>query len=133
LAPALTPPAPATVSFLLTWLTQQLPALPRAILAVLTALDTGVQNSLRYNRREELDIQSTATALVVGSGSCRDYAVVFSSKPDKRPHTLTSKSKPVKRIVVHPDLKMLDIVQFLEFGKFSSIRKRSHITEFFLY
>jgi transglutaminase-like putative cysteine protease len=77
LAPALTPPAPATIPLLKTWLAQHLPAAPRDPIAFLAALNTGVQNSLRYNRRDEAGIQPAATTLTLGSGSCRDYAVVL--------------------------------------------------------
>ena len=49
----------------------------RDTLALLAALNTGVQNSLRYNRRDEPGIQTAAATLALGSGSCRDYAVVF--------------------------------------------------------
>jgi transglutaminase-like putative cysteine protease len=77
LAPALTPPSPASVLFLQTWLAQYLPCTPQDTLTLLTALNTGVHSSLRYNRRDEPGIQTAATTLTLGSGSCRDYALVF--------------------------------------------------------
>jgi transglutaminase-like putative cysteine protease len=77
LAPALTPPAAATVPLLQSWLATHLPAPPTDTLPLLSALNTAVQNALRYTRRDEPGIQSAATTLALRSGSCRDYAVLF--------------------------------------------------------
>jgi len=77
LAPALTPPAAEATPLLLAWLSQHLPSRPGDTLALLTALNVAVKNSLRYNRRDEPGIQSAATTLALGSGTCRDYAVLF--------------------------------------------------------
>ena len=36
-----------------------------------------MHQALRYTRRDEPGIQSAGTTLALGSGSCRDYAVLF--------------------------------------------------------
>lgn len=75
LAPCLTPPAdPAALR---TWLGRHLPDPPRETISFLTALNGAVRQSLLYNRRDEPGIQSAATTLALGSGTCRDYAVLF--------------------------------------------------------
>jgi transglutaminase-like putative cysteine protease len=57
------------------WLAQHLSAPPVETVAFLTALNAAVNVALRYTRREEPGIQSPATTLALGHGSCRDYAV----------------------------------------------------------
>ena len=77
LAPALTPPAAEATPLLVSWLARHLPTPPRETLPLLTALNVAVKNSLFYNRRDEPGIQSAAITLALGSGTCRDYAVLF--------------------------------------------------------
>lgn len=77
LSPELTPPAADAVPALRSWLAQHLPVLPAETLTLLTNLNTSIRNSLRYTRREEPGIQPAAATLAHGSGSCRDYAVLF--------------------------------------------------------
>jgi transglutaminase-like putative cysteine protease len=77
LAPALTPPSAEVSPLLISWLARHLPTPPRETLPLLTALNGAVKNSLRYNRRDEPGIQSAAETIALGSGSCRDYAVLF--------------------------------------------------------
>jgi transglutaminase-like putative cysteine protease len=77
LAPELTPPHPGTTSALVAWLAQHLPTLPSDTLALLSALNAAVRHSLRYTHRDEPGIQSATDTLAFGSGSCRDYAVLF--------------------------------------------------------
>jgi transglutaminase-like putative cysteine protease len=78
LTPSLTPrvdsPAP---EFLRAWLKEHLPAPPTETVPFLMALNTTLQRTLHYIRREEQGIQSAADTLARGSGSCRDYAVLL--------------------------------------------------------
>ncbi|MEY2879336.1 MAG: hypothetical protein RLZZ15_1716 [Verrucomicrobiota bacterium] len=74
LASCLRAPAPDTAVALRRWLATQLPALPADTLALLTALNTTVRDSLAYARRDEPGIQTAAETLARGGGSCRDYA-----------------------------------------------------------
>ncbi len=75
LAPCLTPPAdPAALR---AWLVRHLPDPPRETVSFLTALNTAVLQSLSYRWRDEPGIQSATETLALGSGTCRDYAVLF--------------------------------------------------------
>ena len=78
LAPCLTsrPDSPAAAR-LRAWIAENLPAPPRETISFLTALNSTVQRTLTYNRREEPGIQSAKETLERRSGSCRDYAVLF--------------------------------------------------------
>ena len=75
LAPCLALRIDTPVALLHNWLAQRLPAPPTDTVAFLTALNGAVHQALNYNRRDEPGIQSAATTLALGSGSCRDYAV----------------------------------------------------------
>ncbi len=77
LAPCLTPPAPASTVALREWLARHLPVPPTDTMAFLTALNAAVRSSLLYTRRDEPGIQSAVETLQRGSGSCRDYALLF--------------------------------------------------------
>jgi transglutaminase-like putative cysteine protease len=59
------------------WLAERLPQPPIDTVPFLTALVSAVQRSLLYTRREEEGIQAVANTLQLGTGSCRDYAVVL--------------------------------------------------------
>lgn len=59
------------------WRAAHLTAPPGETVPFLTALNGAVQRSLSYTRRDEPGIQSVATTLARGSGSCRDYAVLL--------------------------------------------------------
>lgn len=78
LTPCLTPradsPAPKVLR---AWLDQHLPAPPSETVPFLMALNSAVQRTLTYTRREEQGIQSAAETLARGTGSCRDYAVLL--------------------------------------------------------
>ena len=77
LAPCLAPrpdsPAP---EFLRDWLDQRLPSPPNETVPYLLALNSAVQRTLVYTRRNEQGVQSAAETLACGTGSCRDYAVL---------------------------------------------------------
>jgi transglutaminase-like putative cysteine protease len=44
---------------------------------LLNGLNTRIYESFRYVRREESGVQTPAETIALGSGSCRDYAVLF--------------------------------------------------------
>lgn len=48
-----------------------------ATLAVLTAMTTAIQQQFRYARREEVGTQTPVETLELGSGSCRDFALLM--------------------------------------------------------
>ena len=50
---------------------------PKETVPYLVALNTLLHQTLRYQRRDESGIQPSLTTLRLGSGSCRDYAVLF--------------------------------------------------------
>lgn len=76
LTPFLTPRADSPPPEVLrAWLDRHLPSPPAETVPFLTALNTAVQRTLAYTRREEQGIQSAADTLARGSGSCRDFAV----------------------------------------------------------
>jgi transglutaminase-like putative cysteine protease len=74
LAPRLDSPAPEVLQ---DWLKQHLPAPPTETVPYLMALNTALQRTLVYTRREEQGIQAAGETLAHGSGSCRDYAVLL--------------------------------------------------------
>lgn len=77
LAPCLTLRPETSPDQLRAWRAAHLPAPPGETVPFLTALNWAVQRSLSYTRRDEPGIQSVATTLARGSGSCRDYAVLL--------------------------------------------------------
>jgi transglutaminase-like putative cysteine protease len=76
LLPCLTPrfdsPPPERLQ---AWLAQHFPQPPAETVPFLIALNNTVHRTLSYSRREEQGIQSAATTMACGTGSCRDYAV----------------------------------------------------------
>ena len=77
LTPYLAPPYAETRTGLLNWLDEHFVDRPKDTVPYLVALTTLVYKTLRYQRREERGIQPSLTTLKLGSGSCRDYAVLF--------------------------------------------------------
>jgi transglutaminase-like putative cysteine protease len=75
LAPCLS--APLDPAPLQAWLAQHLPHPPTETVSFVTELNAAVNRSLIYNRRDVPGIQSSTDTLSLGSGSCRDYAVLF--------------------------------------------------------
>lgn len=73
----LTPPEPATERALRRWLDEHFTARPRETVAWLLALNQVVCGHVSYRRRDEEGIQSSLTTVTLGSGSCRDLAVVL--------------------------------------------------------
>lgn len=77
LGPYLAPPFAETRTALLSWLDAHFTDRPAETVPFLVALNTLVHRSLTYTRRHERGIQPSTTTLRLGSGSCRDYAVLF--------------------------------------------------------
>lgn len=77
LTPYLAPPFDSTQAALRNWLDEHFVDRPKETVPFLVALNTLVHRSLVYNRRDERGIQPSTTTLRLGSGSCRDYAVLF--------------------------------------------------------
>ncbi|AHF93725.1 transglutaminase-like enzyme, predicted cysteine protease [Opitutaceae bacterium TAV1] len=73
----LTPPASATRETLLRWLDARFVARPRETVAWLLAFNQVINRSLSYRRRDEAGIQTALATITLGSGSCRDFAVLF--------------------------------------------------------
>lgn len=59
------------------WIAQVLPELPDGSLQVLDALGSAVHDTLRYARREAPGVQSPAETIRLGTGTCRDFALLF--------------------------------------------------------
>lgn len=73
----LTPPEPATAEALRHWLDERFTDRPVETVAWLFALNQVVNRSINYRRRDEPGIQSSITTITLGSGSCRDFAVLL--------------------------------------------------------
>jgi transglutaminase-like putative cysteine protease len=74
LAPRADSPPPEVMH---AWLNQHVAGAPAETVPYLMTLNRAVQHALTYTRREEQGIQSAAETLRLGSGSCRDYAVLL--------------------------------------------------------
>lgn len=77
LGPCLARVDDADTTALRRWLANLLPSLPQETVPLVTALNQVVNQGLRYNRRDEPGIQPAAATIQLGTGSCRDYAVVL--------------------------------------------------------
>ncbi len=77
LGPCLLADQPQDKEVLAAWIAEALPELPGSSLQVLHALGTAVHQSFRYARREEEGVQSPAETIRLGSGTCRDFALLF--------------------------------------------------------
>jgi transglutaminase-like putative cysteine protease len=75
LLPTLAPRPDTPQRELRDWLEANLKSKPADTVAFITELNLAVHRGLRYSRRDEEGIQSVATTLSTGAGSCRDYAV----------------------------------------------------------
>ncbi len=73
----LMPPTADIQEALRGWLEQRFTVRPRETVAWLFALNQVLHQSLRYQRREDQGIQDSMTTMRLGSGSCRDYAVLL--------------------------------------------------------
>lgn len=79
LSPYLIPPFEETQVALRAWLDQHFPAdrRPTDTVTFVTELNSLMFSTLRYTRREEPGIQTSAQTMAFGGGACRDYAVLF--------------------------------------------------------
>ncbi|WP_372424645.1 transglutaminase family protein [Salinarimonas chemoclinalis] len=77
LAPLLTIDRAQDAAAVSAWIATMLPALPSGSLAVLDALGDAVHRAFAYRRREERGVQSPASTIAAGSGTCRDFAFLF--------------------------------------------------------
>lgn len=78
LAPSLAPRADSPpAATLLAWVKEHLPNQSSSTVSFLGALNGLLYRSFAYIARDEPGIQSAADTLRCGSGSCRDYAVLF--------------------------------------------------------
>ncbi|MEQ8251252.1 MAG: transglutaminase family protein [Oceanibaculum nanhaiense] len=77
LGPYLRADQPQDQGALAAWIAQVLPQLPGGSLQVLGALATAVHKAFRYVRREEEGVQTPAETIRLGTGTCRDFALLF--------------------------------------------------------
>jgi transglutaminase-like putative cysteine protease len=77
LTPYLAPPYAETQTLLHNWLDEHFVDRPAETTPFLGALNNIFCRALHYVHRYELGIQSSRRTLELGSGSCRDYAVLF--------------------------------------------------------
>ena len=73
----LTPPVIAAQDALRCWLDTRFTARPKETVAWLFALNQIICRNLNYRRRDEPGIQTALETITLGSGSCRDFAVVL--------------------------------------------------------
>ncbi|MDQ8180773.1 transglutaminase family protein [Pelagicoccus sp. SDUM812005] len=73
----LKPPEPPVRQALNHWLQQRFPKRPQETVTALFELNRVIQQSIAYQRRDDIGIQSATTTLSLGTGSCRDFAALF--------------------------------------------------------
>jgi transglutaminase-like putative cysteine protease len=73
----LTPPDKAVQLILNNWLKKKFNFRPPQTLSWLSELNQIFSRNLVYKRREEAGIQSARSTLFLGSGTCRDFAMLF--------------------------------------------------------
>ena len=54
-----------------------MPSVPTETIAVLDTLSSAIHHGFTYGRREMRGVQSPAQTLALGSGTCRDFALLF--------------------------------------------------------
>ena len=77
LSPYLMADQPQDQAVLAAWIVHAMPQLPGGSLQVLHALGTAVHDAFRYARREAAGVQTPAETIRLGSGTCRDFALLF--------------------------------------------------------
>ncbi|MCC5970021.1 MAG: transglutaminase family protein [Pararhodobacter sp.] len=77
LRPFLLAEQPQDQQALAAWIAQVLPHLPTGSLQVLGALGTAVHEAFRYARREAEGVQTPLETITLGTGTCRDFALLF--------------------------------------------------------
>lgn len=59
------------------WMAQVMPHLPGGSMQVLGALGSAINGAFRYARRDAEGVQTPARTIRLGSGTCRDFALLF--------------------------------------------------------
>lgn len=59
------------------WIAQVMPLMPGGSMQVLGMLAAAVHSTFRYARREAKGVQTPAQTIRLGSGTCRDFALLF--------------------------------------------------------
>jgi hypothetical protein len=77
LGPYLAPEYPRDIDAVDGWIAEVLPHPSGGSLQVLDALGTAVHEAFRYARREAEGVQAPAETIRLGSGTCRDFALLF--------------------------------------------------------
>nr|WP_242500661.1 transglutaminase family protein [Tropicimonas sp. IMCC6043] len=77
LGPYLVSDQPQDQDVLAAWVAQVLPHPNGSSLEVLGALGTAVHGAFRYARREAEGVQTPAETIGLGTGTCRDFALLF--------------------------------------------------------
>jgi transglutaminase-like putative cysteine protease len=77
LGPYLMAEQPQHQAVLVAWIAQVLPQLPDGSLQVLGALGTAIHSAFQYARREAEGVQTPAETIRLGTGTCRDFALLF--------------------------------------------------------
>lgn len=73
----LSPPDPQTQARLIDWIDCSVASRPSETVAWLFELNASVSRNLCYQRRDERGIQTSEQTIFLGSGSCRDFAVLL--------------------------------------------------------
>lgn len=77
LGPYLIPDQPQDQQALKRWVGKMLPVLPNDSLQVIGAISTLIHDSFRYARREEEGVQTPTQTIELGTGTCRDFALLL--------------------------------------------------------
>jgi transglutaminase-like putative cysteine protease len=77
LGPYLMAEHPQDRAALAAWIAQVLPQIPGGSMQVLGALGTAVHGAFGYARREAEGVQTPAETIRLGTGTCRDFALLF--------------------------------------------------------
>jgi len=77
LGPYLAPPFQDTQQELRSWIDANFAVRPGGTVEMMSAFNQLIFGRLRYVRRKERGIQSSLTTLKLGTGACRDFAVLF--------------------------------------------------------
>lgn len=77
LGPYLIADQPQDQAALKIWIGQALPHLPSGSLQVLGALGSAIHEGFGYQRREAEGVQTPAETIRLGTGTCRDFALLF--------------------------------------------------------
>ena len=69
--------SPAACANVLPWIRRMLPILPKRTIDLLTTLNQQIHRHFEYLRRESPGIQTPDETIALGSGSCRDLAILM--------------------------------------------------------